>query len=142
MHKLLLPVDGSDNALCAVRYAINLANENGPVSIHLVTAHDPPDLYGKIGAYVSQEKMEQLQREHSEALLQEAERLLVEGGVPYTKETLIGPVAQSIVRRAEELGCDGIVMGTRGMNAIGNLMMGSIATKVVHLSSCPVTLVR
>ena len=87
MHKLLLPVDGSDNALCAVRYAIHLANENGPVSIHLVTAHEPPDLYGKIAVYVTQEKMEQLQREHSEALLKEAERLLVEGGVPYTKET-------------------------------------------------------
>jgi nucleotide-binding universal stress UspA family protein len=33
-------------------------------------------------------------------------------------------------------------MGTRGMGAIGNVFLGSIATKVVHLASVPVTLVK
>ena len=47
-----------------------------------------------------------------------------------------------IVKRPEELNCDGIVMGTRGMGAIGNLVMGSVATKVVHLTKLPVTLVK
>jgi nucleotide-binding universal stress UspA family protein len=35
-----------------------------------------------------------------------------------------------------------IAMGTRGMGTIGNLLMGSVATKVVHLASVPVTLVK
>jgi Universal stress protein family len=35
MHKLLVPFDGSENALRAVRYAIALAKQNGPVSIHV-----------------------------------------------------------------------------------------------------------
>jgi nucleotide-binding universal stress UspA family protein len=35
-----------------------------------------------------------------------------------------------------------IYMGTRGMTALSNMMMGSIATKVVHLSPIPVVLVR
>jgi nucleotide-binding universal stress UspA family protein len=38
--------------------------------------------------------------------------------------------------------CDGIVMGTRGMSAVGNLVMGSVATKVIHLTKLPVTLVK
>jgi nucleotide-binding universal stress UspA family protein len=142
MHKVLVPVDGSDGALRAVRYAMKLARENGPVSIHLATAHEPPILYGEIEVYVGREKMERLQREHCEAILEPAAALLRAGGVPCTAEILVGEIAPSIVKRAQELGCDGIVMGTRGMSAIGNLVMGSVATKVVHLAAIPVTLVK
>ncbi len=60
----------------------------------------------------------------------------------FTSEILVGSVAQAIVKRGEDLGCDGIVMGTRGMGAIGNLAMGSVATKVIHLTKLPVTLVK
>jgi nucleotide-binding universal stress UspA family protein len=35
-----------------------------------------------------------------------------------------------------------IVMGTRGQGAVGNLLLGSVATKVIHLSKVPVTLVK
>ena len=62
--------------------------------------------------------------------------------VPWTSDVLVGDTASMIVKRAEELNCDGIVMGTRGMGAIGNLVMGSVATKVVHLTKLPVTLVK
>ena len=60
----------------------------------------------------------------------------------FTTEILVGSVPHAIVKRAEDLGCDGIVMGTRGMGAIGDLVMGSVATKVIHLTKLPVTLVK
>lgn len=142
MRKVLVPFDGSDNSLRALRYAVSLAKENGPVEIHVVTAHDEPDIYGEIAVYVSREKMAELQRQLSEARLVEAEQILKEAAVPYEKEILIGNAAQVIARRADELGCDGIVMGTRGMTAIGSFVMGSIATKVVHAANVPVTLVK
>ena len=47
-----------------------------------------------------------------------------------------------IADSAEREGCDAIVMGTRGMGSIGSLMLGSVATKVVHLTKLPVTLVK
>jgi nucleotide-binding universal stress UspA family protein len=142
MRKLLVSFDGSDNALRALRYAISLAQENGPLEIHVVTAHDEPDIYGYMEAYVSREKLAELQRESSEARLEAAEQVLREAAVPYQKEILIGSIAEVIARRADELGCDGIVMGTRGMTAIGGLVMGSVATKVVHAANVPVTLVK
>jgi nucleotide-binding universal stress UspA family protein len=142
MRKVLVPFDGSDNSLRALRYAISLARDSGPVAIHVVTVHEAPEMYGYIEAYVSQEKLADLQRQNSEALLVAAEDALKAAAVPYEKEILIGDTAAVIARRADELGCDGIVMGTRGMSAIGSLVMGSIATKVVHLANVPVTLVK
>lgn len=142
MHKLLVAVDGSENALRAVRYAIEVAHKSNRASIHLVTAHEEPLVYGEIAVYVTPEKMAELQRWHGEALLAAAAQLLEQAGVSYTTEILVGHVGEVIARRADELGCDAIVMGTRGMTAVGNLVMGSVATKVVHFARVPVTLVK
>jgi nucleotide-binding universal stress UspA family protein len=51
-------------------------------------------------------------------------------------------VPSELVKYAEEKGCDGIIMGTRGLGPIGNLVMGSVATKVIHLTTLPVTLIK
>lgn len=142
MHKVVVPIDGSENALRALEYAIRLAKSNGPLELHLLTVHPEPVIYGEIQVYVSREKMEELQRKHSADILQPAIDAAQAAGVSYSSEILVGDPAPMIVKRAEELNCDGIVMGTRGMSAIGNLLMGSVATKVVHLTKLPVTLVK
>src|SRR5262245_47191260 len=142
MHKILVPIDRSENAARALDYALKLAMENGPIELHLVTVHPEPEMYGEILVYITNEKIERLQKEHSEDLLRPAEAAVRAASVPYTSEILIGDVALMIVKRANELNCDSIIMGTRGMSAIGNLVMGSVATKVVHLAKCPVTLVK
>ena len=142
MHKILVPIDGSENAARALDYALKLAKENAPIELHLVTVHPEPVMYGEILVYITREKMERLQKEHSEDFLRPAEAVVRAAGVPYTSEILIGDIALMIVKRADELNCDGIIMGTRGMGAVGNLVMGSVATKVVHLAKCPVTLVK
>lgn len=142
MHKVLVPFDSSESAVRAVRYAIALAEQNGPISIDLVTVHEDPVIYGEIAVYVSPERMRQLQHQHCEAVIAPAEELLKKAGVPYTTEILVGRIAETIARRADELGCDSIVMGTHGLTAIGNLVMGSVATKVIHLATMPVTLVK
>jgi nucleotide-binding universal stress UspA family protein len=60
--------------------------------------------------------------------------------VTYNSEILAGGAAPMIVKRANELRW--IIIGTRGMTAIANLVMGSVATKVVHLARVPVTFVK
>ncbi len=142
MHKLLVPVDGSDYAMRAVEHAIKLAAERGPTELHFVTVYPEPVIYGEIQVYTSPEKMEEGLRKHGEDVQRPALAAAENAGVAHTGEILIGDVAELIARRAEELGCDGIVMGTHGRGAIGALVMGSIATKVVHMAKAPVTLVR
>ena len=140
-HKIFVPFDGSDCALRALRHAVTLAQRSGAASIHIAHVHEEPLLYGEIAVYVPREKMELLQREHSESVLARAEPILKSAALPYEKEILIGPPAQALAERARVLGCDAIVMGTHGLNALGSMLMGSVATKVVHLSTLPVTLV-
>jgi nucleotide-binding universal stress UspA family protein len=142
VFQVLLPVDGSPCALRAVEHVIRFARAGGRVSVHLVHAHEEPFLYGELGIIVSAEQIADLQRKHSDAVLEPAEKLLRAAKIPCQREILVGPIAERIAKRAEELGCDAIVMGTRGMGSIGNLLMGSVSTKIVHLATVPVTLVK
>jgi nucleotide-binding universal stress UspA family protein len=139
MHKLLVPVDGSDNAMRALEYTIRLAKEYGPIEPVILYALDPPFIWGDI--YLLEEVKER-QRKHGEEILRPYIATAKRAGVTFTSQFLIGDIPKSIVSCAETLDCEGIVMGTRGMSAIGNLVVGSVATKVIHLTKLPVTLVK
>ena len=56
--------------------------------------------------------------------------------------TAIGDPAAEIVAFANKQRCTGIVMGNRGQHPVAGLLLGSVATKVVHLAKCPVTIVK
>lgn len=142
MRTLLVPVDGSDSADRAVKYAISLAKNRKGTELHLVTVHPEPVIYGEVQIYVSQKQVEESQRKHSESILAPAVKTVKAARIPHTASILVGDAAPMIAKQAKKLGCDGIVMGTRGMSAVGNLVMGSVAAKVVHLTKLPVTLVK
>ena len=54
----------------------------------------------------------------------------------------IGDPGETIASYASAHGCDEIVMGTGGIGTIGNLLVGSVATKVIQLANMPVMLVK
>jgi nucleotide-binding universal stress UspA family protein len=60
----------------------------------------------------------------------------------YTAHIHVGPAPETIVRVARDLGCELICLGTHGRGTLGNALMGSVATKVLHLSAIPVMLAR
>jgi nucleotide-binding universal stress UspA family protein len=142
MQKLFVPFDASDSAWRALKYALRLAKDHGKMAIHIAHVHPEAEIYGEIQIYVTKEKMEKEQRARSLGILEPAINEAKRAEVPFVTEVLVGQTASTIVQRAEELDCVAIVMGTRGMGAIGNLVLGSIATKVIHLTKLPVTLVK
>lgn len=142
MPRFLVPVDGSESAMRAATFAIDLSQYIDRLQLHLVTVHPEPVSYGEIAVYASSKELEEMQNARSADLLQPALDAAKRAGVAYTSEILTGDTAPAIVNRACELACDGIIMGTRGMSALGNLVMGSVATKVIHLTRLPVTLVK
>lgn len=69
-------------------------------------------------------------------------KLLDDSAIPWRLHVLMGEAAEHIVTLANSLGCDGIVMGSKGMGATQAMLLGSVAYKVMHQSSVPVLLVR
>jgi len=88
------------------------------------------------------EEIAGMEREWAEAALGPAREILRAAGVACKEHMVQGEVAQTIARLATELGCDQIVMGTRGQSALSGLLLGSVAIEVLHLADVPVTLVK
>ena len=82
----------------------------------------------------------------SPSAMRAAELIAGHGGTGAKLEKVLlhapGPAAPAILAEARRRKPEAIVMGTRGEGAVGNLMLGSVATKVVHLAKVPVTLVK
>ena len=140
MQKILVPVDGSDNALRAVKHAIAVAKSSLVTELHLLHVMESMPTY--VHAYFSVDDIQKIEASAAEEILQSAKRLCDEATVPYVSHTRAGAIAQTIAACTDELQCNTIIMGTRGMSAITNLIIGSITTKVIHLVSVPVTLVK
>jgi len=65
-----------------------------------------------------------------------------DGGIPAEAVLLTGEPADGIVRLARETGADLIAMSTHGHRFLGDLIYGSIASRVRHTVEIPVLLVR
>jgi nucleotide-binding universal stress UspA family protein len=141
MRKLLVPVDGSKCSLRALKYAA-AQSRHGPVTLHLVNTRPPFDNYGMVGAHISVRQHRKAALARAEETLKRAVAAIGAARVRHRTHAVIGDAAPAIVDAARRLKCDSIVMGTRGRGALGILMLGSVATKVVHLSHVPVTLVK
>jgi len=141
MEKLLVAFDGSPCSVRALEHAAARVRTCGGELV-IVHGHEAPLLYGEVALYLPEEQAREALRQNSQDILRPAVEIATRQGASCTTHTLIGNVADQIARYAAETSCTGIVMGTRGMGALGNLVLGSIATKVVHLSKLPVTLVH
>ena len=140
--KILLPVDGSACALRAVDTLVaQLADWRETPEIHLLHVH-PPIPIGLVQAHISHDTLQQHYREESEAEMLPARQRLEAAGVVHTVHIHVGQPAEIIVRMAGEMAVDLILMGTHGLGAMGMLVLGSVAAKVVHSASCPVELVK
>jgi len=143
MLKILLAVDGSESAARAARKLIETAGwYKEPPAVELLAVHLPVPLVGFSDVVVSRQTVERYYQEEGEKMLATARRLLDAAGIKYVPHILIGQIAQTIVEHARKSGCQMIYMGTRGMTAVSNVVMGSTATKVLHLADVPVVLVH
>ena len=140
--KLLIATDGSENALSAVRFAVDFLGKFAePGSIALISVHDTAALHVARRS-VGQSAADDYLRKQSEHDFAEARALLDGAGIPH--ETLIrnGHVASEVVAAADEGKFDAIVLGSKGRGTFTDLLVGSVATRVSEMASIPVLLVR
>lgn len=141
--KILLAVDGSKHSLKTVKCLIEHADwyREMPV-VELVYVHPPVPRLPRMGSVVSATQIRRYYEQDGWAALSKAKKLLDAKGIRYAARILVGPIAESIAREAIRARCDFIMIGTRGMTAAASLLLGSTATKVLHLSTVPVLLVK
>jgi nucleotide-binding universal stress UspA family protein len=141
--RILLAVDGSKPSLNAVQFLIEHAGwlRETP-ELDLVTVHLPVPKLPGMGAAVGKAQLDKYYQEESERCLAAARKKLDAAGVRYEVHTLVGAVAESLVKHAKDKRCELICIGTRGHSELGQVLVGSTATKVTHISDVPVLLVK
>ncbi len=141
MLKLLVPVDGSQSSQRAIDRVIRQAQSyTGGVDIHLLNVQPP--VPSAVASHVGAENLKKHHQEEGMACLKPLLQKLDAAGVKYTQHIAVGDPAETICRFAHEQGVDEILMGTRGLGSTASLLLGSVATKVMHLTDVPVTLVK
>ena len=140
-NKVVAPTDLSKLSRPAVRYALEMAVEQGAAVIVYHVISEDGGWFGKddglnpASALVPQQKErlhEFIKDNFADLFGKVTITEVVEAGVPYNK----------IVKKAEEEKADLIVMSTHGRTGIEQIMLGSVTAKVVARASCPVLTIR
>lgn len=140
--KILVGIDGSENALRAAKYAGDLV-ENFPGSAITLVYVDTLALQLKLKGGMVPANYEELVLHGREVTMEKAEQLLDEKQVSYNVKVLEGyDIAETICDYAREYNYDQIVLGTRGLGNIQGIVLGSVSHKVIQIAPCPVTFVK
>ena len=142
MFRILVPIDGSENALRVLRHILS-ARElyREPIELHLLNVHLPV-ASGAVKMFIGQHQLNDYYRDEGMAALKEARALLDNVGVPYQHHIGVGEIAHTIASYAREKDCHQIAMGTHGRGGLAGALLGSVATKVIQLADRPVLLVK
>ena len=128
----LIAVDGSDHSLRAVAEAARMAAQHKDCKLHLVNVQH----------WRSREAAESELESRGWKATEKARDLLGAAALPWQLHIVMGEAAEAIVALSARLGCQTIVIGSRGLGATENLLVGSVAYKVIHLSPVSVLVVR
>ena len=140
----LIAFDGSENALRAIDEVLDTM-DTSKLHVHLLYVCEPVQVNELLFNQDPVLTMLSINKAHEEAgwtLLAPAKARLESASVAVDAYVRIGNPAEVIAGFSREYHCDLIVMGTRGMGAIKNLLLGSVASKVIHLTEKPLLLVK
>jgi nucleotide-binding universal stress UspA family protein len=127
VRNVMVASDGSEGSRAALRFLsiFELVRESRVLLLHVVQEfdNDRPE-----------------RRADAAAVLAEAAKVLV----PHPVERVVveGDPARQIVASARRRDVDLVVLGARGLGAIGRLLLGSVSETVLHRANLPVMIVR
>ena len=138
----LLPVDGSENSLRAVKQVIAMKElYRDPISVNLLNVQVQV-ISGAVLMFISQQQLNDYYREEGMKALATSRALLDQSGIDYQHHIGVGEIAATIVSYATDKRCQQIVMGSRGGGGFSGVLLGSTAIRVVQLADVPVLLVK
>lgn len=146
-QRILVPADGSEESLKAVRYAVEFAKADG-ASVTVFHVANMRDLIAEETA-LDQKKhgLEDL----TDRLRQSADRVFAlckaavadhKGGVDIHFVANIGRPGPTILKKAEKDGSDLLIMGSRGRSGLTSILLGSVSRYITTHSGLPVMIVK
>lgn len=139
MEKILVPVDGSEEANLAARWAAQRAAEAG-ASVTLLHVHAVPAAEAMGMSRLSAEQIAAIEERHAKPSFDRATEAM--GTDPADTIIVMGDPGAEIVGIANTRGFDHIVMGSRGLSPLKEMLLGSVSEYVIRKSHCPVTIIR
>lgn len=154
INKVLYATDLSKNSAYAFRYAVNSA-EKHDAKIHILNVLEKLSSTAEsmVSGYISREKLEAIRKESMEGLKNRIQKRLEE----FCKRELLdkaecqervasiqvveGDPAEEILRKADDLKADIVIMGTHGKGLLAHAFLGSVAEKVLHRIKIPVFII-
>ncbi len=136
---MLLAVDGSDHSMRAAQHAGELARALSSRIVRIMVAFEPiPDYFGE----PNRQQAIDARLEQANGILAKAQAAV--GKIPgeIHTELIEGTPAEAIIGVAKTRGSSVIVMGSRGLGSMADLVLGSTSHKVVSHAPCPVLIVR
>ncbi len=141
---ILVPVDGSKNAIAALDKGVALAKLTG-AKLTILTVYRHHSMLEASFSMVRRDDpgtMDDIMRGYAKEVAEEAKAHAKEQGCEEVRAFVRnGPVARSIVGFAEEHQADLIVIGSRGLGSIEGYLLGSVSHKVTGMATCPVLVV-
>jgi nucleotide-binding universal stress UspA family protein len=141
IKKILYGTDFTERSELAFDYAETLARLAG-AELHIL--HVIGELADRRRGMILPEAFEILEREVEVQAVKEMKNFCRKRlkGISYTTEVVLGIPFQQIIRSAQEIKADLIVIGTHGQMALEHVLVGSTAERVVRRSEIPVLTVR
>ena len=101
-----------------------------------------PVASGAVKMFISTTQLNEYYRDEGLAALKGAREVLTQAGITCRDHIGVGQPAEVIVDYVREKGCRMVVMGTHGRGGFSGAVLGSIASRTVHMSPVPVLLVK
>src|ERR687896_740088 len=134
-EKILLPTDGSDDAVRAAEAASDLAKRSGS---ELHVDHVWHDVRGFAHDFVKRE----LKRQGQEILDEQVERIRASGGDVAKAYLRKGRTSNEVIALCKEIDAGLLVVGSRGLGTVQRILMGSQSEEIVHHAQVPVLVLR
>lgn len=142
MKSILVPVDGSESANRAAAFAAALGRALSS-ELTLLYVYDAPAAAVLGLASLGGSEVKQALEKAAEASFARALAAMGDvSGMRVEKVATTGHPFEEIVSHAKSLACDLIVMGSRGLSPLQEMLLGSVSDRVLRFAPCAVTIVR
>ena len=139
--EILVPVDFSEHSLAALEAAVEFARAFDS-KLHLLHCYQiQPGGISPYGIAIHASYFTKIQEAATKELAAWQQKHLP-ADIPVDAKTASQMPSQAIVKAADEIGADLIVMGTRGLSGFKHVLLGSVAERTIRFAPCPVLTVH